>query len=100
MKTLWTAIQPCWAIIWALALLNVSAEDDVPYQLTTNVLNPGPIPGQPFAITWTGGTPDSVVYVVLNYLFPNTPNQDINYASTDILCELSAILILPLPISR
>jgi hypothetical protein len=57
------------------------------YQFTMSVTSPAPVPGEPFTITWTGGQPTEAVYIELVYYFPDTPNQNIPYITTDILCE-------------
>lgn len=61
------------------------------YQFTTGVTNPAPVPGKPFTLTWTGGQPNEVVYIILTYYFPEDPNQDIPYGTTDVLCKSSGL---------
>lgn len=74
-------------------VLIASAQDDA-LHFTSGVTSPAPVPGQPFTITWAGGDENTTVYIVLNYLFPDTPNQDIPYIMTDILCMLLPILFI------
>lgn len=76
-----------------LNVLIVSAQDDA-LHFTSGITSPAPVPGQPFTITWAGGDENTTVYIVLNYLFPDTPNQDIPYIMTDILCMLFAVLFV------
>lgn len=78
---------------WAFPLAWVStvAAQDPAYHFTMGVTSPAPVPGNPFTFTWTGGDPTGVVYIVLNNYFPDTPNQNIIYGSTDILCERIAL---------
>ena len=73
--------------VWALLALCATTVVSQDYQFTMNVDSPAPVPGQPFTITWTGGSATGVVYIVLDYYFPDTPNQNIVYGTTDILCE-------------
>ncbi|PVH75602.1 hypothetical protein DL98DRAFT_658010 [Cadophora sp. DSE1049] len=67
-----------------LALLCAVAAQDV-LEFTMGVTDPAPVPGEPFAFTWTGGQASEPVYIVRNYYFGNTPNQDIIYSTQDIL---------------
>jgi hypothetical protein len=57
------------------------------YHFTMGVTSPAPVPGKPFTFTWTGGEATEAVYIVLNGYFPDTPNQNIIYGTTDILCK-------------
>ncbi|KAH7390402.1 hypothetical protein BKA64DRAFT_747495 [Cadophora sp. MPI-SDFR-AT-0126] len=67
-----------------LALRCAVAAQDV-LEFTMGVTDPAPVPGEPFAFTWTGGQASEPVYIVRNYYFGNTPNQDIIYSTQDIL---------------
>lgn len=75
----------CFALSWASCLSLTAA--DLVYHFTMGVTSPPPVPGQPFTFTWTGGELDEAVYIVLNGYFPNTPDQNIIYTTTDILCQ-------------
>ena len=79
-----------WAALVHLALLTAVAAQDV-LKFTSGVTNPAPVPGEPFPLTWTGGQASEPVYIVRNYYFGNTPNQDIIYNTEDILCEQFSI---------
>lgn len=75
-----------WANLICACLAAVAvAQQSNPFHLTSSVANPAPVPGQPFTITWTNGAPTDPVFISLVYLFPNTPNQNIPYETTDIL---------------
>lgn len=79
-------------VSWGLFALGcattVAAQDNSTlYQFTMSVTSPAPVPGQPFTLTWTGGEPDEAVYIVFNGYFPDTPDQNIIYITTDILCR-------------
>ena len=74
------------AVLALCCASTVSAQDSV-YQFTMGVTSPAPVPGKPFTLTWTGGQSDEAVYIVLNDYFPDTPNQNIIYTTTDILCK-------------
>jgi hypothetical protein len=80
-----------WALLalsWATWSCKVAAQEaGTAYQFTMNVASPAPVPGQPYTLTWTGGQATEVVYIILNYYFPDTPNQNIVYSTTDILCK-------------
>ncbi|KAH7311836.1 hypothetical protein BKA65DRAFT_484442 [Rhexocercosporidium sp. MPI-PUGE-AT-0058] len=72
----------------ALALLTLSctvAAQNTVLKFTMDVTNPALVPGNPFTFTWNGGQPSEPVYIVRNYYFGNTPNQDIIYSTEDIL---------------
>jgi hypothetical protein len=76
-------------VAWAFLVLcasTVVSQSSPDYQFTMGVTSPAPVPGQPFTITWTGGGATDVVYIVLDYYFGDTPNQNIIYETTDILC--------------
>ncbi|KAG4438457.1 hypothetical protein IFR05_006067 [Cadophora sp. M221] len=70
----------------ALNALNcaVAAQSNA-LEFTVDVTNPAPVPGNPFTFTWRGGQPSEPVYIVRNYYFGNTPNQDIIYSTQNIL---------------
>jgi hypothetical protein len=75
----------------------VAAQDRV-YHFTMGVTSPAPVPGKPFMFTWTGDESTESVYIVLNRYFPDDPNQNIIYGTTDILCKsiaLSGAAFLP-----
>lgn len=77
-----------WAVLALSWVSMVTAQEaGTGYQFTMSVTSPAPVPGQPFTLTWTGGQPSEAVYIILNYYFPDTPNQNIIYITTDILCE-------------
>jgi len=75
-----------WALL-AFCVTIVISQSSPAYQFTMSVISPAPVPGRPVTITWTGGNSTDVVYIILNYYFPDTPNQNIIYTTTDILCE-------------
>jgi hypothetical protein len=70
---------------WLLQVAAVVAQQ--PLRFTMDIASPAPIPGQPYAITWTGGEASGAIYISLNGYFELTPNQDIIYSRDDILCE-------------
>ena len=74
------------AVLALLALNCVVVAQDV-LKFTSGVTNPAPIPGRPFTLTWDGGQPSEPVYIVRNYYFDLTPDQDIIYGTQDILCK-------------
>lgn len=82
-------------VVWAFLALTclswpctVAAQSlGLAYQFTMGVTSPAPVPGKPFTLTWTGGQSTEAVYIILNYYFPDTPNQNIIYITADILCE-------------
>lgn len=73
------------AVAYLALLCTVAAQDGLKF--TSGITDPAPVPGKPFTITWTGGQATEPVYIVRNYYFGNTPNQDIIYSTEDILCE-------------
>jgi len=75
-------------IAWAALLLSTVTAQGLEYHFTMGVTSPAPVPGKPFTFTWTGGESTEDVYIVLNGYFPDTPNQNILYMTTDILCKL------------
>jgi len=81
----------CTAWAFLLAWVSTVAAQDSAYRFTMGVTSPAPVPGKPFTFTWTGGDPTGVVYIVLNNYFPDTPNQNIIYGTTDILCKRDAL---------
>ncbi|KAH8815993.1 hypothetical protein F5884DRAFT_895828 [Xylogone sp. PMI_703] len=72
------------SVLWVLGYLG-AAVADLEYHFTMSVTSPAPVPGQPFKLTWTGGEPTEVVYIVLNGYFPDSVSQNIIYTRTDIL---------------
>ena len=74
-------IAACIAMITSLAY-----GQSLEYHFTMGVTSPAPVPGKPFTFTWTGGESTEAVYIVLNGYFPETPDQNIIYGTTDILC--------------
>lgn len=76
-----------WSATLVLCTLGCVAAQSTVYQFTVDVTASPPIPGKPFTLTWTGGEPSEAVYITLNNYFPDLPNQNIPYGSTDILCE-------------
>jgi hypothetical protein len=75
-----------WAL-YALRQISLAAGQSTIYQFTVDVTASPPVPGKPFMITWTGGQPTEAVYITLNNYFPDLPDQNIPYGSTDILCK-------------
>ncbi|KAF4636123.1 hypothetical protein G7Y89_g1960 [Cudoniella acicularis] len=73
---------------------NAVAAQNTIYHFTMGVTSPAPVPGKPFMFTWTGGETTEAVYIVLNYYFPDTPNQNIIYGTTDILYQTDIFTIL------
>jgi hypothetical protein len=81
--------QVAWAFL-ALScakMLSPVGAQNLEYQFTMGVTSPAPVPGKPFTLTWIGGEATEAVYIVLNNYFPDTPNQNIIYGGTDILCK-------------
>jgi hypothetical protein len=79
-------VPPVW-VLWALYWATTVISQGVDYQFTMSVTTSSVVPGKPFMLTWSGGEPTDVVYIILNYYFPDTPNQNIVYITTDILCK-------------
>jgi hypothetical protein len=75
----WLSLR-CVARVWPVP-------EDTVYHFTMGVSSQGPVPGKQFTLTWTGGQSDKAVYIVLNGYFPDTPNQNIIYTTTNILCK-------------
>lgn len=77
-----------WAVfVVALSCATTVVSQGTDYQFTMDVTSSPPIPGKPYTLTWTGGDSTSVVYIIFNYYFPDTPDQNIIYITTDILCK-------------
>jgi hypothetical protein len=74
-------------VLYALSCADLAIAQSTLYQWTVDVTSQPPVPGKPFTLTWTGGQPSEVVYITLNNYFPPTPDQNIPYGSTDILCK-------------
>lgn len=75
------------AALTFLALNCAVAAQNTALEFTVDITNPAPVPGNPFTFTWSGGQQSEPVYIVRNYYFGNTPNQDIIYSTQNILCE-------------
>ncbi|KAH6705427.1 hypothetical protein BKA61DRAFT_617583 [Leptodontidium sp. MPI-SDFR-AT-0119] len=73
------------AALTFLALNCAVAAQNTALEFTVDITNPAPVPGNPFTFTWSGGQPSEPVYIVRNYYFGNTPNQDIIYSTQNIL---------------
>lgn len=82
--------NPWWYGSWslyALGHIGIVAGQSTVYKFTVDVTSFPPVPGKPYTLTWTGGDPTEAVYIILNNYFPDLPDQNIPYGSTDILCK-------------